>query len=256
VLLSPPFGQTRSGVLASSVWTDVLALPAAHFTPGRKRYFIEALREAASSISSRLGCDVSGSYFRLGCGLPQEAEACSPQGATAADALADALVSEPRKGPPHAVKRRREAEASSEHVSGEDEDKAGAMAPPELASVDWAAEAAGAGLPRLRELLQAAAAEQRAAARDARRAAADACSASAAAQLAALDSAEAREVAASTRLRQLLTAAERVMARVARRHAAEEALREANEAAAEAASLQAQAEALAAELAEESEGCA
>jgi len=184
----------------------------------------------------------------------------------------------PRGGQPNAAslfaprhrtaKRRREASAeraSGGHASAErEEPSAGAEeeddegAGGEEAAADpaaWLAEAESASLPRLRALMQAA--ERRAAARGVRRAAATAAAAAARragadadARLAALEAEDAQEAGASARMRELISAAERAEARLARRREAEAAAREAEAAAAKAAALQAQAQALAAQLAE------
>lgn len=163
----------------------------------------------------------------------------------------------------HAFKHRR---ASSPAVSSSSEDEpdgyeasagereAGAVAEEEPALDAAVAEFGSESLPRLprlRALLQAA--EQRAAARDARRASADAAVNAADSRLLALEAMDVREAAASARLRQMLTVAERVEARLALLRAAAEAAREAAAAEAKAAALQARAAQLAAALSDGSE---
>lgn len=132
----------------------------------------------------------------------------------------------------HAFKRRR-ASSPAASPSSEDElesyeasageHEAGAVAEeePALDVAEFGSESLR--LPRLRAQLQAA--EQREAARDARRSSADAAANAADSRLLALEAMDVREAAASARLRQMLTVAQRVEARLALLRSAAEATR-------------------------------
>jgi len=156
----------------------------------------------------------------------------------------------------HKRRRKEASERASpgDEASEEDEESAGAAEEAaDLAA--WRAEAESASLPRLRELLQAA--ERRAAARAELQAAAAAAAAAARraadandAAVSALEAQDAKEAGVSARMRELISAAERDVARQARRREAREAAREAQAAVLAAAALQERAAVLAAELAE------